>query len=126
MCQRLGEPSYVDTLSIYPILPFQQFAKWGLDSIGTIKPRALEVTNFLYQNIMTWFGWPIDLVSNQGTHFLNKFIEDLITTKHMIIQKNSSMYNPQCNSQVESGNKILIKTLKKIMKAIKKRIGIGK
>ena len=135
-------------MPIYPVIPLQPFAKWGLDFIGPIKPKsqstgceyilvatdyftkwaeakalrsntAAEVARFLYENIMTRFGCPVELVSDQGTHFLNQVMEEL-TTKHMIIHKKSSTYHPQCNGQAESTNKILIKTLKKIVEGHKK------
>ena len=61
----------------------------------------------------------MELVSDQGTHFLNRVMEEL-TTKHMIIHKKSSTYHPQCNGQAESTNKILVKTLKKIVEGNKK------
>ena len=141
LCQRLGQPTDRERMPIYPVIPLQPFAKWGLDFIGPIKPKAqptgceyiqvetdyftkwtkakalrnntaAEVAKFLYENIMTRFGCPVELVSDQGIHFLNRVMEEL-TTKHMIIHKKSSTYHPQCNGQAESTNKILVKTLKK-------------
>lgn len=79
------------------------------------KNSAVEVAKFLYQNIMTRTGCP----SDQGTHFLNKVIQEL-TKHHMIIHKKSSVYHPQCNGQAESSNKILVKTLKKTVQAHKR------
>ena len=148
LCQRLGKPTDRDRMPIYPIIPLQPFAKWGLDFIGPIKPKAQPtgceyilvatdyftkwaeakalrnntaevVAKFLYENIMTRFGCPVELVSDQGTHFLNRVIKEL-TTKHMIIHKKSSTYHPQCNGQAESTNKILVKTLKKIVEGNKR------
>lgn len=148
VCQRVGQPTDRERMPIYPILPLQPFAKWGLDFVGPIKPKAhpsnceyiivatdyftkwpeakalrtnsaAEVARFLYQNIMTRFGCPVELVSDQGTHFLNKVIQEL-TDQHLIIHKKSTVYHPQCNGQAESSNKILINTLKKILKANKR------
>lgn len=148
LCQRMGQPIDRDWMPIYPVIPLQPFSKWGLDFIGPIKPKSqqtgceyilvatdyftkwpeakalkrnftFEVATFLYQNIMTRFGCPIELVSDQGMHFLNKVIKEL-TTHHMIIHKKSLVYHPQCNGQVESTNKILVRTLKRIVEANKK------
>ena len=148
LCQRLGQPADRDRMPIYLVIPLQSFSKWGLDFIGQIKPKsqsmgseyilvatdyfkkwaeakalrnntAAEVAKFLYDNIMTRFGCSVELVSDQGTHFLNQVMEEL-TTKHMIIHKKSSTYHPQCNGQAESTNKLLVKTLKKIIEGHKK------
>lgn len=120
-------------MPIFPIMPKKPFSKWGLDFIGPIKPRAMqtrceynlvatnyfkkwpeakalkknnvaEVAKFLYHNIMTRFGCPVQLFNDHGTHFLNKAVQEL-TTKHMIIHMKSYVYHPQCNGQAESTNK---------------------
>ena len=93
------------------------FTKWpGAKAVR--KNTANEVAKFLYQNIMTRFGCPVEIVSDQGTHFLNDVMKEL-TSRHLIIHKKSSVYHPQCNGQAESTNKILVKALKKIVGANK-------
>lgn len=77
------------------------------------------MAKFIYQNIMTRFVCPMEIVSDQGKHFLNDFMKEL-TSKHVIIHKKSSVYHPQCNGQAESTNKILVKTLTKIVQANKR------
>ena len=124
-----------------PVLPLEPFQKWGIDFVGPIKPAAKlsgnkyilvatdyctkwveaialrdntarSVAKFLYNNIMTRFGCPVELVFDQGKHFLNKVIR-LLTNTHMIIHKKSTVYYPQANGLAESSNKILLKILKK-------------
>jgi hypothetical protein len=80
--------------------------KWGLDFIGPIKPTRrltrkkyiLVVTNyatkwveaktlriniviviakFLYEYILTKFGCPLTIITNQGIHFINDTIKHL-------------------------------------------------
>ena len=114
-CQRIGQPTASDRMQDHPVLPLDPFEKWGLDFIGLIKPKgarsgaryilvaidyatkwveaialrdnkAASVARFLYKNIMTRFGCPIKLVSDQGVHFLNSVIAEL-TSKHMILHK---------------------------------------
>ena len=104
-------------MPIYPILPLEPFMKWGLEFFGPIKPKsqmtgceyiivasayytkwleamtlrtstAKDVPKFTYKNIMTKFGCPVELVSDQGKHFMNEVILKL-TSKHMIIRKKS-------------------------------------
>lgn len=79
------------------------FAKWGIDFVGPIAPPtyrshveyiivatdyltkwveakstqrndAQTTAQFLYENIFTRYGLPIEIVSDRGTHFINKVI----------------------------------------------------
>lgn len=145
-CQREGRPTGADRMPHQPILPLEPFQKWGMDFVGPIKPmakqtgnryilvatdyctkwveavalrdnKATSVAKFLYK--MTRYGCHIELVSDQGGHFLNKVIKKL-TSLHMIIHKKSTVYYPQANGQAESSNKILLRILKKIVAENKK------
>ena len=123
-------------------LPAEPFMKWGLDSIGPVvktrhtgcryilvatdyatkwvEARALrsntakETTKFLYEAILTRFGCPLQLVSDQGSHFLNKTIQNL--TDHFLLRHTTSTtYYPQGNGQAESTNKVIVRMLQKLV-----------
>ena len=76
--------------------------------------KARSVARFLYKNIMTRFGCPIELISDHGVHFINRVISKL-TELHMILHKKSTVYYPQANGQAESTNKILIRIIRKVV-----------
>ena len=119
------------------------FAKWGLDFVGPIIPPAWRTqaqyiivatdyltkwveakatrlndarttAKFLYEEIFTRYGLPIELISDRGTHFLNEVIE-LLLDEFMVIHHKSAPYHPQANGQAESTNKILKKVLTKVV-----------
>ena len=69
---------------------------------------------------MCRFRCPLEIVSDQGVHFINKLIR-LLTSQHMINHKKSSVYYPQANGQkAESSNKILMKILRRTVSENKK------
>ncbi|KAL3685682.1 hypothetical protein R1sor_003704 [Riccia sorocarpa] len=140
-CQRSA--TLKECMPLKPIFPLGVFQKWRLDFIGPIKPASFpfgkryiitttdyttkwveaecyrtndkKVTaKFIYENIITRFGVPVELVSDQGGHFLNGVIEEL-TTHYQVKHRFSTPYYPQCNGQAESTNKILIVALRKLM-----------
>ena len=92
--------------------------KW-VEAIALWDNKSTTVAQFLYQNIMSQFGYPIKLISDQGTHFLNSIIQELTAT-HMVSHKLSSPYHLQANGQAESSNKVLLWILKKIVSENKK------
>ena len=143
VCQRMGQPTEKDRMPFQPVLPLEPFQKWGLDFVGPFKPAALRTGNryiivatdyctkwveakplrdntaastakFLYENIWCQFGCPIELVSDQGTHFINKLVHELSTYYH-VVHKKSTPYYPQANGLAESTNKTLQIILKKIV-----------
>ncbi|MCO5580918.1 hypothetical protein L7F22_034791 [Adiantum nelumboides] len=123
------------------IQPLEVFIKWGLDFMGPFKqvtPRknkyivmatcyvnkwveAKALPNnttkstawFLYEHIICRYACPIEIVPDQGTHFINDTIE-ILTKLFSIKHRNSTPYYPRCNGQAESINK----TIKTIMKKI--------
>ena len=50
--------------------------KW-VEAKATQKNDAHTTAKFLYENVFTKYGLPIETVSDRGSHFLNKVIEHL-------------------------------------------------
>ena len=140
-CQRIGRPTGSFAMPLVPILAQAPFEKWGIDFVGPIAPasrygqkryilvatdyvtkwaeaattktdNATIVATFLYENIITRFGCPKELISDRGTHFINHTIAAL-TTKYEIKHRKTTPYHPRANGQTEKTNGILCKILTK-------------
>jgi hypothetical protein len=126
-------------------MAFEPFMKWGLYFMGLIKLTTKSIgnqyifvaTNYttkwvevkalrndttqniaksIYKNIITRFGCPTHLVSDQGTHFVNRTIE-ILTQEFMITHHKSTTYYLQGNIQAKSINKTLGILLAKMVNA---------
>ncbi|MCO5600642.1 hypothetical protein L7F22_054757 [Adiantum nelumboides] len=138
-CQQTGRPLAKDMGPLQPIQPLAPFMKRGIDFMGPFKNMgkykyivaaidyvtkwveakalpdntAKKIANFLFEYIISRFGCPLELVSDQGTHFLNEIVEaltEVFRTKH----RKSTTYYPRCNGQAESTKKVLKKILTKM------------
>lgn len=93
------------------------FAIFGTDfltrwvEVGTCKAAtAAEAAKFIYEVIITRYGCPVSLRSDQGPHFYAELIWNL--TEIMKIQHNySTPYYPQSNGRVER----IIGTIKRLL-----------
>ena len=93
-------------MPLVPQVTLQPFDKWAIDFVGPINPPAKKsgaryiitatdyltrwaeaqpvkncstatAANFIFDNILSRFGCPRVLMSDQGSHFLNKTIKVL-------------------------------------------------
>ena len=71
------------------------------------------VAKFIYENIITRFGCPLTLISDQGSHFINKTIKNLTNQFH-IDHRRITAYHLQSNDVIEAFNKTLTKGLTKL------------
>jgi transposase InsO family protein len=71
------------------------------------------MARFIFENIITQFGCPWSLTSDQGAHFISETVATL-THEFLIQHHKSSLYHPQENGTVEAFNKILEKGLTKV------------
>jgi len=93
-------------------------AKWV--ETKEIKAKIEEkVAEFLRENIFYKFGYPRELVTDQGSQFTSNLIEDLLT-HHKIKHRTSTPYHPQANGQVEVTNRALEGILTKVVSSSRK------
>jgi hypothetical protein len=122
VCQRVGKLSKRDEMLLAPQLTLQAFEKWAIDFVGTINPpgkhtgaryiitateyltrwaeersikdcSATTATCFIFDDIITKFGCLKILMSDQGTHFINKTIESL-TEEFAVHHQKITPYHP--------------------------------
>uniref|UniRef100_A0A2N9EZ43 Uncharacterized protein n=1 Tax=Fagus sylvatica TaxID=28930 RepID=A0A2N9EZ43_FAGSY len=146
-CQRFAPSIHQPAASFNPIVSPWPFSQWGLDIVGPL-PRApgnrqwlivatdyftkwveaeplVHITDadskrFVWKNIITRFGIPRVLVSDNGSQFTSgpfrEFCEQYGIRNHF-----STPAYPQANGQAESSNKTLLDGIKKRLEKAKGR-----
>ena len=104
--QCIGKPSRRDELLLVPQVTLQPFDKWVMEFVGPINPPGKTTgvwyiitgteyltrweefaptvdcttetaAKFIFKNIVTRFGCPRILISDQGSHFINQTVKAL-------------------------------------------------
>ena len=146
-CQLFEAKRKLKPLPLVPISIEAPFQQWGLDFIGEINPISLGkhkwiltatnfftkwveaiptrkatdvvIIDFLLSHILSRFGCPRKLITNNAqafsSHRLVKFCND-----YNIILSHSTAYYPQGNGLVESSNKSPVRTIKNLLEDNKK------
>ncbi|WRX13021.1 Integrase [Theobroma cacao] len=68
------------------------------------------VMNFIKKNIFTRFGTPKSIISDEGSHFCNKYFDALLE-KYRVKHKVATIYHPQTSGQA----KVLNREIKRIL-----------
>ena len=79
--------------------------KWA-ESMPTVKYDGETAAHFVFNQIITRFRISKELVTDHGSHFQNRMMEELASNLGYK-QEHSSSYYPQVNGQVEAANKSL-------------------
>jgi transposase InsO family protein len=76
----------------YIITATKYLTRW--DEARQIKDyNATTTACFIFDDIITRFGYPKILMSDQGTHFINKIVESL-TEEFVVHHQKSTSYHP--------------------------------
>ena len=99
--------------NIYNLIAVDYVSKW-VKSIACPRNDAITVVRFIQKNILSRFGAPRTIISDEQSHFANKIFAKLMSRygiKHMM----GLAYHPQSNGQAEISNREINKILKKTM-----------
>jgi hypothetical protein len=146
-CQKFSPIIRQPATELHPITSPWPFAQWGLDIVGPfplasggrkfllvatdyftkwVEAEALkhitqsDVRRFIWKNIVTRFGVPRALISDNGTQFKGSTVIELCQGLG-IRQHFSSVGYPQGNGQAEASNKVILEALKRRLDALKGR-----
>ena len=90
------------------------FTKW-VEAKSYAELTSREVCNFVEENIVTRFGVPETIITDNGTIFVSDRFKEYTSGLNILLEQ-STLYYPQANGQAEASNKILIGILKKMVK----------
>ena len=99
--------------NIYILVPVDYVSKW-VEAIAVPKNDAKTVLKFFHKRILTHFGAPKALISDQGTHFhCNQVVAAL--KRYGVNHRMAITYHPQTNGQAEVSNRKIKNILVKVV-----------
>ena len=144
-CQRMGSISKRNEMPQNYILEVEVFDCWGIDFMGPFPPShkneyilvavdyvskwveaiasptndARVVTKMFTSIIFPRFGVPRVVISDGGTHFINRVFQGLLS-KNGVKHKVATAYHPQTSGQVEISNREIKNILQKTVNTTRK------
>nr|XP_009796435.1 PREDICTED: uncharacterized protein LOC104243016 [Nicotiana sylvestris] len=95
----------------YILLAVDYVSKW-VEAIALPTNDAIVVAAFVKKNIFSRFGTPRALISDEGTHFCNRLLSNLLA-KYGVCHKVATTYHPQTSGQAEVSNREIKQILEK-------------
>jgi hypothetical protein len=103
---------------LYILVCVDYVSKW-VEAVPTRDANSKTVIEFLKKNIFQRFGVPKAIISDRGSHFNNKYMENLLKNYH-VQHRMSTAYHPQTNGQAEISNKEIKSILEKVVNPSRK------
>uniref|UniRef100_A0A2N9E3P2 RNA-directed DNA polymerase n=1 Tax=Fagus sylvatica TaxID=28930 RepID=A0A2N9E3P2_FAGSY len=91
----------------------EYFTKW-VEAIPLRKATGAAVANFIREHIITRFGIPYKLITDNGTPFINKDVREVLE-HYRVKHRRSTPYYPQGNGQAKATNRMLLRILSKMV-----------
>jgi ribonuclease HI len=98
---------------IWILVTTEYFTKW-VEAIPLRKATGAAVANFIREHIITRFGIPYKLITDNGTPFINKDVREVLE-HYRVKHRHSTPYYPQGNGQAEATNRMLLRILSKMV-----------
>lgn len=102
----------------YILVAVDYVSKW-VEAIALPTNDAKVVVNFVKKHIFTRFGTPRVMISDGGTYFCNKLLDNILA-KYGVKHKVATAYHPQTSGQVEVSNREIKQILEKTVSASRK------
>jgi len=86
------------------IVATDYLSKWA-EANFVKKCNKKTTIDFIFHQIICKYRCPLEIVTNQGTHFVNDLVKELLS-KMLVKHRRASPYYPQANGLVEWTNGI--------------------
>ena len=104
--------------NMYILLAMDYVSKW-VEATACPKNNAIKVVGFIQRNILSRFGAPRTIISDEGNPFVNKVFAKLMSI-YGIKHRMGLAYHPQSNGQAKISNREFKKILEKTVSASSK------
>ena len=104
--------------NLYILLAVDYVSKW-VEAIACPKNDVSIVVGFIQRNILSIFGAPRTIISDEGGHFTNKvcaILMNMYGIRHIM----GLAYHPRSNGQAEISNREIKKILEKTVNSIRR------
>ena len=98
---------------LYILLAVDYVSKW-VEAVACRNNDNNTVVKFVKEHILSRFGTPRAIISDQGTHFCNRSFEALMR-RYGVHHKVANAYHPQTNGQAELANREVKQILEKMV-----------